>query len=761
MRLLPLLLALGVACGSDPTTPAGFDHEAIFEVRDRAISHADVPFRMEVPTLFRTQDDLPNLDVRALAIHGGEIFAGTAGGLMKTTPQGAVFLPVNGADAPIVDLAVRGAELIAAARDRVYVVGASGVESWPASTSSITSIAVVGSEVWVGASDGLFTAGASGTASVAAIAVRDLAVSGDVLFLAGDGVARFSTTERRFLDPIAIDDPDVRALASGGGGEVLAACASGLARIRDGSAEIQRAASNGLPAEDLTAVFASGGTVIVGHGIGATVIGEKLEHYHSLRWIPDERVTAVALDDDGTRWIGTPAGVSRIAYEEWTLAEKAEFDEQLLQERHWRMDGFVDDDVTYDDPWDLTRGLHTGDHDNDGLWTEMQIGAWCYAYAVTGEERFYQSARRAMDVMMLQIEIPGLTFEAAGKKKGFITRSLVRDDEGAVFEDKKTRPNWHLQEYEGRQYYWKDDTSSDEYAGHFFGVPLYYDLCAKTEEEKEELRNWVRLAMDYVIEGGYVLLDLDGERTTHGYWQNLGVAWNGLDACTEKYGPEFIDECVGSRHGQGWLNSAEILGHLLATWHMTGDQKYYDEYERLAIDEHYLDMIEVIDDTFTVTRPSIANHSDHELAMLAHITLLRYEPNVERREQYVQSLLDFYEHEREEHNPWQIGVIGGVWAEDVDLSGAIRTLEDMPNDWRQWRYDNSHRMDSKRNGNDRHGNPQFARVFPYDEIRTMKWNGSPYAVVGGGTGNGVLAPTPYLIAYWTLRYHNLITGGGG
>jgi hypothetical protein len=629
--------------------------------------------------------------------------------------------------------------------------------TWPASTSTIRAIAVEGGDVFVGGDDGLFTAGPAGTSSIASLAVRDLLAEDGVLSIAtADGIQRWSIAERRMLPPVTMEDRDVRALAGSAAG-MLAACATGLARIDGTTATIQRAGLDGLPTDELTAVAAGDGTVMVGHAIGASVLGEKIEHYHTFRWMPDERATAVAIDADGTRWIGTPAGVSRIALEEWTLAEKAEHDEMLLQERHWRMDGFVDDDVYYQDPWDLTRGLRTGDHDNDGLWTEMQIGAWCYAYAVTGEERFYESARRAMNVMMLQVEIPGITFQAAGKKRGFITRSLVRDDEGSVFEEKASQSNWHLQEHEGRRYYWKDDTSSDEYAGHFFGVPLFYDLCAKTEEEKEELREWARVTMDYVIEGGYVLLDLDGERTTHGYWRDLGVAWNGLDHCVEKYGETYIDECVGSRHGQGWLNSAEILGHLLAAWHMTGDQKYYDEYERLASDEHYADMIDVIDDTFTVTRPAIANHSDHELAMLAYITLLRYDPNETRRAQYVQSLLDFYEYEREEHNPWQIGVIGGAYAEDVDIAGAVQTLEDMPNDWRQWGYDNSHRRDARRNGVDRHQRPQFERVFPYDEIRTMKWNGSPYAVSGGGTGNGVLAPTPYLIAYWTLRYHNLIT----
>ena len=53
-----------------------------------------------------------------------------------------------------------------------------------------------------------------------------------------------------------------------------------------------------------------------------------------------------------------------------------------------------------------------------GLWTEMQIGAWCYAYAVTGEQRYYDSARRAMDVMLLQFDIPAKTFQAAGHEPG-------------------------------------------------------------------------------------------------------------------------------------------------------------------------------------------------------------------------------------------------------------------------------------------------------------------------------------------------------
>ena len=38
----------------------------------------------------------------------------------------------------------------------------------------------------------------------------------------------------------------------------------------------------------------------------------------------------------------------------------------------------------------------------------------------------------------------------------------------------------------------------------------------------------------------------------------------------------------------------------------------------------------------------------------------------------------------------------------------------------------------------------------------MKWNGNPYRTEDGGSSS-VMSPTPYLIAYWKLRYYGLIT----
>ncbi len=756
-RALPLL-ALTFACSGGDDDGGGLDHTAYFEQRAHDVTYTDVPFEIDRPTQFFTPDVLETLDATAIAAAGGHVYVGTTDGVFALADSGDAFDRV--AEGRVVDSAVVGDDVYFATATRVLHLASGGVVTDRlVPTATISAIAADADAVYIAEPGRIARVRfvGMGTEQVVVdtdVDASDLARVGDTLFARiGDRVARYpSTGEMTWLDAAG-----VVAIAPGDGGTLLVATADRLERYAgDGtSAGAFEVGPDTFPATDFTAVVERDGRILTGHAVGATAFdAEATDHYHSKRWIPDQAVTAVALGPDGARWIATAGGVSKIDFVTTTFAERAAREEERIA-GHWRMEGFVDDNMGLPDPYDLASAT-TGDHDNDGLWTEMQIGTWCYAYAATGDEAFYEKARRAMDVMFLQIDIPGQAFERAGMKRGFITRSLVRDDEGEVFDDKAPRDNWHLETYEGRDYYWKDDTSSDEYAGHYFGIPIFYDLCAQSEAEREAIRERIRLTTDYLIDGGYLLIDLDGQPTTHGDWKDLGVAANGLDACTDTYGLDYAAKCIESRHGGGWLNGAEILGHLLAAWHITGDQRYYDEYERLYTVEDYGKIVETNEDTFTVTKPAFANHSDHELAMLAFTTLIRYEPNAERRARYEQSLLTFYEHEREEHNPWQVAVIGTVHAGDLDLAGAVETLKHMPEDWRTWRVDNAHRQDADRWPNDRHGERQFSRVFPYDELRTMKWNGSPYVVAGGRDSPSLLAPTPYLIAYWMLRYYGML-----
>ncbi len=768
--LLLVVVTTGTwACSDDtkePTYPPAVVRPAhvINEQKEHDTVRVDDPWNAETPTVFRTVDVLPDLEVVAILIHADQVYLGTPSGIYRLAADGARFELLL-ASGPTIDFAtLDDGGFVAARLDGVDVFAADGsaVAQWQLDPGQeATSVASAGGEVFMGMSTGLVRIDGAGTQTLAqGFEVRDAAPFAGVLWLATEGaIRRYDLLTATLLDdlrpPDLVPDDDVRALAVSGSGETMfAATATGLAEIApDGAtANVTLAAIGGLPTGDLRAITSSGSEVMIGHGIGASFIApDHTDHYHTERWIPSEAVTAVALGPDGNRWIGTEAGVSRISLQPQTLAAKAGLFEPMVDD-YIRMDGFVDDNPYYADPYLLTAPVLT-DNDNDGLWTEVQIAAWCFAYASTNDADYREKARQSLDVMLLQIDIPGETFAEQGFDRGFITRSLVREDEGFVFDDKLSQENWHEQVFEGKTYYWKDDTSSDEYAGHFFGLPIYYDLCAD-EADRARIRERVALVMDYVIAGNYELVDLGGEPTKHGRWKNLAVAVDGdLGACLAAGHPE----CIESWGGGGWLNSIEILGHLLAAWHITGNDRYYDEYERLAIEERYAELVPLTDHTLTVTSRDTANHSDHELATLAYFTLLRYEPNADRRTVWQQSLRDFLKIEELERNALEVAVAASALGDGVAVDDGLRTLREMPTDWREWSYDNSHRLDVMVDPVlDRFDDLQFTTVLPHDEIRTMKWNGNPFVVTGGGDGHRVQGPWPFLLPYWMMRYYGVV-----
>lgn len=256
----------------------------------------------------------------------------------------------------------------------------------------------------------------------------------------------------------------------------------------------------------------------------------------------------------------------------------------------------------------------------------------------------------------------------------------------------------------------------------------------------------------------------DGQKTGFGHWNpdHIGVAANGMEACAEKAmlsdDPLTAAEyCVGSWHGEGWLNSIEILGHLLAAWHMTGAEKFYDAYEELITVHRYDVLAMAHDETFTITMPGHMNHSDHELAMLGYHTLIRYEPNDERRKKWIESLLFLQKWEKVERNPlWAAFTVLLAGPEQVDVEAAIQSLREIPMDRRIWTVDNRHRKDALDWPADRFDDPQWDRVFPYDEIRTVWWNGNFHVKVDGGDGRRVSGPMAWLLPYWAFRHAGVI-----
>ncbi len=738
----------------------------VFEARSKSVVWADRPVPNNEATFFRTTDTLPDLDVRALLKHDATLFVATPSGVFSHEPGSALFEPVAlPLEGPVVALAFAGDSLVAAHPEGVSLVSpATGESQEIAVAAGVRAVAATEARLWIATptevvfhplplSEALPESHWTGEA-------RALLAHGDDLWIAtAEGVvgptATFTTGDGW------LPDDDARALAAFSEERILVATRTGVASLGGATPEVIVAgpAPGKLAAEDNLAIAARDGAWVLGHEIGATVRradGVTQDHYVSGRWLLDDRVPAVALGAEGRRWLGTSQGLTRIDLTPRTLAEKAAIFEEFLHEHCWRMDGFVCSDVSVADPWEISETIRR-DKDNDGLWTQMQVGAWALAFGATGDETFCDHAAKAIRTMLLQIDIPAVSFAERGMSRGFVARSLVRDDEGALFDDKLPLPNWHRVAWDdGHDYVWKDDTSSDETTGHFFGYPLYFDLCAD-EEERAAIADRAGALAAYIIEHDFRLKDLHGGQTTHGEWfpELLAVAIDGIRPCLQA--GHSADVCVGAYGGHGWLNGIEILGHMLAAWHMTGEQQFYEAYQYL-IDEHRYDrLVDFHDDIWTVTEPAIANHSDHELAILGYFTLIRYEPDPARRERWIRSALEFYEWGRPERNAlWAMLIAAITFEDETDVGAAAGTLHEIPLDLRSWRFDNSHRRDAKLIVRDRFERAQFDRVFPYDEIRTVWWNGNMYAVEGGSGPRRIQCPMFYLLPYWGLRYYGAI-----
>lgn len=748
----------------DAGEPPPPDPAFVFEVTERGSCVPDAPFTQDRTEMVRTADVLAELDTRAVFASETTVWVGTPSGLFLRSGEEAAFTRVAAETITegVVALAPSPGGVLVASGAHLYELDASGqvVSDVPVGEP----VAVVGAcagATYLVFGGSLYVVDEAAAASVdgsPALVTALACDDGKLLVAAADGLWRDEETGWQRLwnpEPAAVVD-----VAAAGGRIVAATADSVFVREADGTSAVHTPGLEALPTDGIVAVAARAGGAdwATGHVVGATTRRADIpgyEHFVSHRWLPDNAVRDVAFATDGSLWVATAGGLARLYKEPTTLAAKAERMFATLDSWFWRLNGFVSVGGNFGDPWDPQPPM-LRDDDNDGQWTEEAIAAFCYAYAVTGDERYYDAARKAVDNMMLLFDVPAHDFEAAGLGRGFVSRSVVRDDEGAIFADKSSQSNWHLVEHDdGHEYYWKDDTSSDETTGHFYGLAVFYDLCAKTDQEKAEVAERLGSLAGTILDNDYLLVDIDGEPTTHGYWgpDRLAIFLDGLTACAQEHNPV---DCADAWGGGGYLNSLEMLAGLLSAWHQTGDERFYEAYDTLITEHRYDEVATFHDSVVTWTEPVFRNTCDHELADLAFLTLLRYERDPERRAHWIAQMLAGWEYEHLERNPLKTLAMAAAMEQPPGVDLGMRTLREYPEDMRDVLVDNAHRLDVTRNGNDRHGTPQFAQALPYDEIHTVRWDSNPFAVSGGGNGSYWRVTTFWLLPYWGLRYHGVI-----
>ena len=476
-----------------------------------------------------------------------------------------------------------------------------------------------------------------------------------------------------------------------------------------------------LPSRDVTVIAESAGVTWVGTQQGAVRSSDGFrtrEYFAGRRWLPDDRVTGLALDGTAA-WIETPAGVAKIDYVPTTLEEKSAAFVKRIQDRHVRWGLTADSQL--DKPGDLSTN-RTRSTDNDGLWTAMYVAAEAFRFKVTGAADARENAKRGMQAILRLEEITGIP--------GFPARSFIKTGVDVQPSDGE----WH--DTADKQWRWKGDTSSDEIVGHYFVYPIYYDLVA-TEDEKPALRGIVDRITNHILDHGYQLVDLDGQRTRWGWWAPE-LIWDDAD--------------------ETGLRSLHILSHLRVALYMTANPQYRQKYQAAYDELVSKHRLHLLTRNQKVIVPGHINHSDDELAFMSFYPLLRYEPDPALLAVYKESLERSWQIERPERNPlWNVIYAAGTGAQEFDRPETVRTLREIPMDLVEWTVTNSHRADVPVDPmSDRFKRRQALVVLPYDELPMSKWNGNPYNLDGGNGGRSEDDGAYFLLPYWMGRYHGLI-----
>ncbi len=735
MRLIVPLIALSVMASAQEPGPV-----------------PDTPFVQEFHEAYPIPGGAGPSDVRAVAVdRADQVWAATAAGLFRLK-SGQWQKQAGVTDGPLYELFVDpNGDLWVGAWDGVYrVTGESAVKE-SAVPATVTAIAQT--------SDGLLALGPEGSWirrngawSVLdnrwARHIRDVVVHGNDIFIAtGVGLYQQSGNDlKHFYKEDELYSGDINALAVDASGDLWIGARGGLDVYDSGRYARHIGPAEGLPNYDVRALaFDRDGVLWAGTGLGvARYDGTKWSLRHSKRWLLSDDVRGIAFDSQGTAWLATGAGVSAIKRRTMTLADKAQYFLDICHARHIR-EPYIVEKCWFPDSADPSK-WEPWDDDNDGTWTAQYMAMESLRWAVTKDPEARRHADQAYETLALFESVTGIpgffartVIPATWTKMADANHTMTPQEyaERRVRDPRTKRVDKRWRPSADGKWLWKGDTSSDEMVGQMFGFYFYYTLAAD-DAHKERVRALVGRIVDYIVDNGYVIRDLDGEHTRWGVWAPESV----------KNDPDWRVEGVNK--------TFEVLSFLKVAHVITGDVKYQREYESLIRDHGYAEI---------ARRPksygrSERTHIQDDLIAMSTPGLLLSEKDPDLHAKFMEGITWAYRSVENDHNPFFNFIYGMAGGENFHLRESVEFLRDQPLDLRQWTIDNSAREDLKLVRSPMLDPLQTDRMLPPSERGVMRWDKNPWAAISGdftdAQGRLESSGVFWLLPYWMGRYSGYI-----
>jgi len=356
--------------------------------------------------------------------------------------------------------------------------------------------------------------------------------------------------------------------------------------------------------------------------------------------------------------------------------------------------------------------------------TGIVLGAFSMKYAVTKDAADRSLASDSIRGLNLLCTVSG--------KRGLLSRAAwpvdkPLDDDGG----------WGTSA-DGK-YRWRGDVSCDQMTGVMFGYALAYDLTAN-EAEKGEIAKNVSDLVGVLLDNGLRIIDVNGKQTQFG-----------------NYTPAYAKSAER-------MNALLLLQHLQVAAHVTGNDRFAQEYRRWAVDEGYA---EAAERARRMTRR--VNFSDDVLLFLAYYPLIKYEKDSGLKERYLKSLRRTWEGEgtvpgaKAQGNPFYAFVVHELLKDDSGISAGIDTLKWFPLDMKWNRgtistYEKEFGFVFKPESVS--PVPKEGEAIPMDRRQKTwsAWVQDPFREPGDRTADATLEYNghDYLVAYWMGRYMGLI-----